>query len=274
MRDRCYADAAMRCSLGAMTRTLFTGAAGGRWHRRRSRRGGPGRRGRPHRRDRHAASTATSRSTSPARRVLPGLFDCHTHVVVSSIDTMRLIQTPFSYRFFQAAANLEATLRIGITTVRDAGGADLGVKQAVEDGLVRRTADAHQPQHAEPDRRPRRRLDAVRRLGARAPHRASGRADDDRRRARRDAPEGPRADPDGRRRHQGRHLGRRPVAARQADPRPLPAGGARGARRGGECGRHLRHGSRPGDARASRTRSAPGSARSTTASTSTTRRSR
>src|SRR5688500_3255339 len=57
--------------------------------------------------------------------ILPGLFDCHTHVVVSSIDTMRLLQTPFSYRFFQAAHNLEATLRIGITTIRDAGGADL-----------------------------------------------------------------------------------------------------------------------------------------------------
>jgi imidazolonepropionase-like amidohydrolase len=56
--------------------------------------------------------------------------------VVSSIDTMRLLQTPFSYRFFQAAHNLEATLRIGITSVRDAGGADLGVKQAVDDGLV------------------------------------------------------------------------------------------------------------------------------------------
>ena len=70
------------------------------------------------------------------KAVLPGLFDCHTHVVVSSIDTMRLVQTPFSYRFFQAAGNLEATLRIGITTVRDAGGADLGVKQAVEDGII------------------------------------------------------------------------------------------------------------------------------------------
>ena len=68
--------------------------------------------------------------------LLPGLFDCHTHVVVSQIDMMQNLQTPFSYRFFRAAANLEATLRIGITTVRDAGGADLGVKQAVEDGLV------------------------------------------------------------------------------------------------------------------------------------------
>src|SRR5205085_8316129 len=32
---------------------------------------------------------------------------------------------------------LDATIRLGITTVRDAGGADLGVKQAVEEGIVR-----------------------------------------------------------------------------------------------------------------------------------------
>jgi imidazolonepropionase-like amidohydrolase len=32
---------------------------------------------------------------------------------------------------------MEATLAVGITTVRDAGGADLGVKQAVEEGIVR-----------------------------------------------------------------------------------------------------------------------------------------
>src|SRR5918996_2930673 len=70
------------------------------------------------------------------KALLPGLFDCHTHVVVSQIDTMQNLQTPFSFRFFRAAANLEATLRIGITSVRDAGGADLGVKQAVDDGLV------------------------------------------------------------------------------------------------------------------------------------------
>jgi imidazolonepropionase-like amidohydrolase len=70
------------------------------------------------------------------RAVLPGLFDCHTHVVVSTIDAMRGIQTPFSYRFYQAAQNLVATLRIGVTTIRDAGGADLGIKQAVADGLI------------------------------------------------------------------------------------------------------------------------------------------
>jgi imidazolonepropionase-like amidohydrolase len=71
------------------------------------------------------------------KALLPGLFDCHTHVTFSHIDTMRRLQTPFSYRFYEALHNLEATLRIGITTVRDAGGADLGIKQAVEDGLIR-----------------------------------------------------------------------------------------------------------------------------------------
>jgi imidazolonepropionase-like amidohydrolase len=69
--------------------------------------------------------------------VLPGLFDCHTHVVVSHVDELRNLHAPFSYRFFEAARNLESTLRAGITTVRDAGGADLGVKKAVEDGLIR-----------------------------------------------------------------------------------------------------------------------------------------
>src|SRR6266496_3690061 len=68
--------------------------------------------------------------------VLPGMFDCHVHVVVSTIDLLVDLQQPFSYQFFAAARNLERTLDRGITTVRDAGGADLGVKQAVEDGLV------------------------------------------------------------------------------------------------------------------------------------------
>ncbi|MDQ3880012.1 MAG: amidohydrolase family protein [Chloroflexota bacterium] len=68
--------------------------------------------------------------------LLPGFFDCHTHVLVSHVDEWRNLQTPFSYRFFEAARNLAVTLEIGITTVRDAGGADLGIKKAQADGLV------------------------------------------------------------------------------------------------------------------------------------------
>jgi imidazolonepropionase-like amidohydrolase len=68
--------------------------------------------------------------------VLPGLFDTHVHVMFGHVDVWRMMQEPFSYRFYDAIRNLQATLRIGITTVRDAGGADLGVKQAVEEGIV------------------------------------------------------------------------------------------------------------------------------------------
>jgi imidazolonepropionase-like amidohydrolase len=69
--------------------------------------------------------------------LLPGLFDTHVHVMFGHVDVWRLMQDPFSYRFYDAIRNLDATLRIGITTVRDAGGADLGVKQAIEEGIVR-----------------------------------------------------------------------------------------------------------------------------------------
>lgn len=69
--------------------------------------------------------------------VLPGLFDCHTHVTFSGdLDPMRRALKPFSTRYFESIANLHATLDIGITTVREAGGADLGVKQAVDTGQV------------------------------------------------------------------------------------------------------------------------------------------
>jgi imidazolonepropionase-like amidohydrolase len=68
--------------------------------------------------------------------LLPGLFDCHVHLIVSRFDYWRSVQTPFSYPFYEAVGHLESTLRAGITTVRDAGGADLGMKEAVDHGLI------------------------------------------------------------------------------------------------------------------------------------------
>jgi imidazolonepropionase-like amidohydrolase len=57
-------------------------------------------------------------------------------VTLSSIDLLGILQKPFSYRFHETAQNLGATLRAGITMVRDAAGADVGIKRAVADGLV------------------------------------------------------------------------------------------------------------------------------------------
>ncbi len=69
--------------------------------------------------------------------VLPGLFDCHVHFMADGdFGPNTHAGTPFSMNFFQAAERMRRTLDCGITTVRDAGGADLGVKEAQEHGLI------------------------------------------------------------------------------------------------------------------------------------------
>jgi imidazolonepropionase-like amidohydrolase len=72
------------------------------------------------------------------RHLLPGLFDCHVHVgsTYEDFDETAVMHRPFTYAFFKIPATLRTTLRLGITTVRDASGADLGVKRAVEDGVL------------------------------------------------------------------------------------------------------------------------------------------
>lgn len=72
------------------------------------------------------------------KTLVPGLFDCHVHLTFSGdLDPLLGMMRPFSLRYFEAIANMAATLRTGVTSVREASGADLGVKTAVERGLVR-----------------------------------------------------------------------------------------------------------------------------------------
>jgi imidazolonepropionase-like amidohydrolase len=52
------------------------------------------------------------------------------------VDLVKLVTTPFSYQFYEAIDGFRRTIEAGVTTVRDAGGADLGVKQAVEQNLI------------------------------------------------------------------------------------------------------------------------------------------
>jgi imidazolonepropionase-like amidohydrolase len=70
--------------------------------------------------------------------ILPGLFDTHIHLAMryEDFDELAVMHQPFSYRFFTVAENLRRTLALGITTVRDASGADLGMRRAIEDGLL------------------------------------------------------------------------------------------------------------------------------------------
>lgn len=68
--------------------------------------------------------------------LLPGFIDCHVHVVLENLTIERVLSTPLSLTFFQSIDHMRRTLEAGVTSVRDAGGADLGIKRAVEEGLV------------------------------------------------------------------------------------------------------------------------------------------
>lgn len=74
---------------------------------------------------------------STGKTVLPGLIDLHIHATTSNPGSLQAFTDPFSLQFYESVVNLEATLRAGITSARDAGGADLGAKVAVDSGLVK-----------------------------------------------------------------------------------------------------------------------------------------
>ncbi|MEB5648780.1 amidohydrolase family protein [Mammaliicoccus sciuri] len=68
--------------------------------------------------------------------LLPGIIDSHVHVMLEMEPLERRLSTPFSYNFYKAIDHLKRTVDAGVTTVRDALGADLGLKEAVNDGLI------------------------------------------------------------------------------------------------------------------------------------------
>jgi imidazolonepropionase-like amidohydrolase len=68
------------------------------------------------------------------RIVLPGLIDAHVHVAATVPDFFKLTLMPQSLITAQSKDLLERMLSRGYTTVRDAGGADSGLVQAIEQG--------------------------------------------------------------------------------------------------------------------------------------------
>jgi imidazolonepropionase-like amidohydrolase len=71
------------------------------------------------------------------RTIYPGLIDCHVHFMADGdLDPMTPVRTPFSMNFFLAAERMQRTLAAGVTTIREAGGSDLGVKQAQASGMI------------------------------------------------------------------------------------------------------------------------------------------
>lgn len=70
------------------------------------------------------------------KTLMPGLIDAHYHALAADLN-IRRIDALSPYHVAQYARQfLENTLRRGFTTVRDAGGADFGLAQAIAEGLI------------------------------------------------------------------------------------------------------------------------------------------
>jgi len=71
------------------------------------------------------------------RTLMPGLIDAHVHVIAVDAALARLAEQPLTLTSLQAARVMEGMLARGFTSIRDAGGADGGLAEAVALGLVR-----------------------------------------------------------------------------------------------------------------------------------------
>jgi imidazolonepropionase-like amidohydrolase len=70
------------------------------------------------------------------RVLMPGLIDCHVHALAASANLGDVADWSPMYVAAHAAAILKGMLARGFTTVRDVGGGDHGLAQALEEGLL------------------------------------------------------------------------------------------------------------------------------------------
>jgi imidazolonepropionase-like amidohydrolase len=81
----------------------------------------------------------------PGTTLLPGLIDAHTHVLLHPYNEAtwddQVLKEPLALRVCRATNHAKSTLLAGFTTIRDlgtegAGYADVGIKQAIDQGIV------------------------------------------------------------------------------------------------------------------------------------------
>ena len=67
---------------------------------------------------------------------MPGLIDAHTHVMFASLPQVALITSDIGFVNLAAAKTAKEMLLRGFTIIRDVGGPSLGLKRAIDMGLV------------------------------------------------------------------------------------------------------------------------------------------
>ena len=70
------------------------------------------------------------------RTLMPGLIDCHVHVVASTMNLTMNAQLPDAMAVLRSVPIMKGMLDRGFTTVRDMGGAPFALAEAIEQGLT------------------------------------------------------------------------------------------------------------------------------------------
>jgi len=85
--------------------------------------------------DRPIATSSATAIDLRGRTLMPGLIDAHIHIVLTEVNLRLLADVPLTLLAAKGSVAMRAMLHRGFTTLRDTGGADYGIKAAVEQGL-------------------------------------------------------------------------------------------------------------------------------------------
>lgn len=85
--------------------------------------------------DRPITASGAQRIDVGSRTLMPGLIDAHIHIFLLEVNLQLLADVPLSLLSAKGSVAMRAMLERGFTTLRDTGGADWGIKAAVEQGL-------------------------------------------------------------------------------------------------------------------------------------------
>ena len=85
--------------------------------------------------DRPIKASGATRIDLRGKTLMPGLIDAHIHVLMSEVNIHALDGVPLTLLSARGSVLMKAMLMRGFTSVRDTGGADYGMKLAVENGL-------------------------------------------------------------------------------------------------------------------------------------------
>lgn len=67
--------------------------------------------------------------------LMPGFIDCHAHIMANGFHKEENMANPLALHFYNTIPHGKQTIDAGVTTIKDCGPADIGVKIAQEKGL-------------------------------------------------------------------------------------------------------------------------------------------